>query len=170
MSSSSAVSYEKTQLAGLALVLLTHSQAQEHSNSFPKGIPIVYGKKHDGLAKKIKMRGIIVEVSPAWIYCGVLATAGTIRVQLTDNIEGYPHKNVYLVLPCFAEDKAEAEAKYLNRALTVEVQKLYAPGKPCYFEVMLNRIDSQGVPFYCLKDWRNVLEKSARDTKVRSGS
>jgi hypothetical protein len=152
------------------VVVLPQSYAQEQSDAFPKGVPIVYGKKHDGMPLKLKMRGVISEVSPAWIYCGVLATAGTIKVQLTDNIEGYPHKSVYLVLPCFGEDKAKAEAKYLNRALNVEVQKLYAPGKPCYFEVMLNQINSHGVPFYCLKDWQNVLERSARDTKVKSGS
>jgi len=155
---------------GIALVLLQQSQAQEQSNTLPKGVPIVYGKKDDRLPKKLKVRGILVEASPAWIYCGVLATAGTIKVQLTDNIEGYPHKNVYLVLPCFADDKAEAEAKYLNRALSVVAHKLYAPGKPCYFEVVLNRINSQAIPFYCLKDWRSVLERRAQVTKTKSGS
>ena len=44
--------------------------------------------------------------------------------------------------------------------MNMEVSKLYGQkDRPCYFEIVTNRIDSKGVPFYCTASGQNQILK-----------
>jgi hypothetical protein len=160
----------KKALLYLAAALMLSSiscsiNAQQDSNGTPKSFPVIFGSKGDGLPGKLKIQGIIMEVRPHPIACGVIATAGTIKVKLTGKIKGYDYDNVFLVLPCFVG--SSAETKYLNKFVSISVDKFYRIGKPCYYEAIANQIDSQGAPFYCFKGWYNILERSVQSAKIK---
>ena len=127
-------------------------------------IPIVFGKKDDGLAEIIKAHGVIKEVNFTGVGCGLFFWSGTLRLHLTTKVEGYPYEDVFLVVPCFF-DKGN-EKKYLDKVVEFEVSKLYAEYKgykkenPCSFEIIVNRIDSHGAPFYCTAQGQDGILKS----------
>jgi hypothetical protein len=106
--------------------------------------PVPYAKVDDGLPKQIRARGKIVDASPAGFYCGTLATAGTLKIELADSVEGYNDKNVYVVILCFA---VEERSKLIGKRVELIVKKMTK--FPYSFGVLLaNSIDSNGTPFY----------------------
>jgi hypothetical protein len=123
--------------------------------------PVVFGKKDDGYPEKLKVRGVITELSFAQAYCGVIAWSGTIKVKLLDKIEGYPYENVFIVVPCFLDPNNEN--KYLKKMVQVDVFKLYddynqyKKKKPCYFEIITNTLNSNNIPFYCSRTGQEEL-------------
>jgi hypothetical protein len=114
---------------------------------------VVFAARNDGLPDTLKLRGTITEVSFAQADCGVIFWSGTAKIELLEKINGYPHENVFLVVPCFVN--LNNQQKYLNKVVRLEVSKLYpnynhySKKTPCYFEIITNTINSRGVPFYC---------------------
>ena len=83
--------------------------------------------------------------------CGIIAWAGTLKIKLENKIDGYNPEYVYVLVPCFMDERGQR--KYLKKCVDVTVTKQYAKGKPCYYDLVANDIDSKGVPFYCLQEW-----------------
>lgn len=117
--------------------------------------PLIFGKTNDGLPDKMKLSGVITETSYAAFYCGVIYSAGTLKIRLLEKIKGYPYDDVFVVIGCFLDPCNED--KYLNKKVDIEVFKLYgdynrrSKRNPCYFEDITNTINSNGTPFYCSK-------------------
>lgn len=108
---------------------------------------VVYGSKKDGLPDNLTVRGTITDVSFAIAECGGIIWAGTLKIKLSDKIESYPHENVFVVVKCFTGDD---KSKYMNKIVSLNLEKIYNKKKgPCYFEIVTNTINSNGVPFYC---------------------
>ena len=114
-------------------------------------VPVVFGKKDDGLPEKLLVVGRISKVSFSRA-CGGVYWSGTIKIKLLQKIADYPHQNVFVVVNCL-EDK-QNQTKYLNKVVRLEVSKLYPELRKFrdpdsfYFELIDNTIDSGGVPFY----------------------
>jgi hypothetical protein len=114
-------------------------------------IPVVFGKKDDGLPEQFKARGVISAISFSRA-CGVVLWSGTLKIKLMDKIEGYPYENVFVVVNCL-EDFENAKG-YLNKTVEIEVSKLYPEyrkirgANDLYFELIDNTIKSGCVPFY----------------------
>jgi hypothetical protein len=162
----------------LASLIVLVSLFQPHTSTQKKGkskgkspdtslvslrVPVVFGRSDDGLPERLKVRGVITGVSFAEAYCGQNFESGTIKVKLLDKIEGYPHENVFIVIPCFLDPNNEK--KYLNSAVNLEAAKLYrdynrsSEENPCYFEHITNTLQSRGIPFYCVrKGIREIIE------------
>ncbi len=130
---------------------------------FSQQMPVVFGRSDDGLPERLKVRGVITELTFAGAKCGVNWESGTIKIKLLDKIEGYPHENVFVVVPCFYDSDLE-EKKYLKKVVNLDVAKLYrdynrsAEERPCYYESITNTLKSPGVPFYCtMKGIREII-------------
>jgi hypothetical protein len=114
-------------------------------------VPVVFGKKDDGLPEKLTARGTITKASLSRA-CGVVFWSGTLEITLRDKIERYPHPKVYVVVNCLEDND---EKKYLGEDVEVGVSKLYPSysqfhdAATFYFESIDNTIDSGGIPFYC---------------------
>jgi hypothetical protein len=121
-------------------------------------VPIVFGSPDDGFPDKITVHGIIRDLTFAQAYCGIVAWSGTLKIELTQKIENYPSNNVFLVEGCFYKPELDKK-KYLDKEIQLEVYKispLYQFGTikdinkvPCAFDIITNKIKSDGVPFYC---------------------
>jgi hypothetical protein len=126
-------------------------------------IPVVFGKKNDGWPEKMKVRGIISEISFS-VGCGVILWSGTLKIELLDRIEGYPYEYVFVVVNCLED--SQNEAKYLNKVVEMDVSKLYPKYrkyrgvKTFYCELINNTINSSGMPFYCTNMWRDEILKN----------
>ena len=107
--------------------------------------PIVYGNANDGYPQKIKVSGVIVGASSAPAACGVFATAGTLKINLTKKVEGYNSDYLYAFVPCFMDD----EKKLLNKNIEVDAVKLDEQFF-ARFDLLSNDFDSKNVPFYKL--------------------
>ena len=124
-------------------------------------VPIVFGKRNDGFPEKMIARGTISDLTFSDAACGVIAWAGTVKIRLTESIPGYDHDDVFVMLPCFPdfEKYGRERERYLNRAVSLEVSKLYPEYNfglltnvrkvPCAFEIINNSLDSKKTPFYC---------------------
>jgi hypothetical protein len=108
------------------------------------GKKIVYANKKDGLPKAIKARGEIVAASVSGVYCGTIATGGTVKIKLSEKIKDYNHDYLYVVVLCLAGKENE---NLVGENIEIEVTKLAK--FPYSFGVWLsNGIDSNGTPFY----------------------
>ena len=132
--------------------------------------PLIYGKKNDGLPDKMKLSGVITETSYAAFHCGIIYSAGTLKIKLLEKINGYPYDDVFVVIGCFLDPCHED--KYLNKNVDMQVFKLYedynrrSKRNPCYFEHITNTIKSNGTPFYCSKmDQEDILDNIKRKDK-----
>lgn len=106
--------------------------------------PIVYAKENDGLPNKIKAKGEIVEASVSGIYCGTVATGGTLKIRLAERIKNYNNDFLYVVVLCLAGAENE---NLVGQNIEFEVKKITE--FPYKFGVLLsNGIDSNGSPFY----------------------
>ena len=114
-------------------------------------VPVVFGKKDDGLPEKLLVVGGISKVSFSRA-CGGVYWSGTIKIQLLQKIADYPHQNVFVVVNCL-EDK-QNQKKYLHKVVRLQLSKLYPELRKFhdpdsfYFELIDNTIESGGVPFY----------------------
>jgi hypothetical protein len=126
-------------------------------------VPIVFGRKNDGLPEKIEVRGTIEDLTFARAGCGVVAWGGTLRVRLDRKIPGYPYKDVFIVISCFPDfEKFDHRDQYIDKPVALALSKLYPQYQfgmfkdinkvPCAFDLITNQIDSEGVPFYCTQD------------------
>jgi hypothetical protein len=107
--------------------------------------PVIYGTKQDNLPRKMKVRGVIEEVTFVPMACGVICWSGTAKIKLLNKIKGYEPEYAYLTVLCLF-GKAE---DFLNKIVEVKVTKL-EKGKTWGCEGIVNGIDSNGVAFYKL--------------------
>ena len=135
-------------------------------------VPVVFGKKEDGLSERFRLRGVITEVSFSR-GCGVVWWSGTLRIKLLERVEGYPYESVFVVVNCLEDSRNKK--RYLNRIVKMEVSKLYPEyGRPVdnnnfYFELIDNTIDSGRVPFYCTRMWRDEILKNTESQETHKG-
>ena len=106
--------------------------------------PVIYGTKSDNLPQKMKVRGVIEEVSFVPAACGDICWIGTAKIKLLNKIKGYEPEYAYITLLCFMGK----EGDFLNKTVEVKVSKL-EKGKMSNCEIV-NSIDSNGVAFYRL--------------------
>ena len=132
-----------------------------------KEYPIVYGKDGDGYPNTLEVHGLITEVSLTSSFCGLVRHAGTLKLKLQDKVKGYRQDYVYVAVPCFYD--LEGEKKFLNKSICISVTKMDGvgmDGKACYTDQVINRINSRGIPFYCLDvNGEHLLEKVECDAK-----
>ena len=105
--------------------------------------PVVYAKKHDGLPERMRVRGVIEEVSFVPFHCGVMCFSGTAKVRLLKKIKGYEPEYAYIAVLCFLGE----EKDYLHKLVDVRVSKLHE-GKVFGCGSIVNSIDSGVVAFY----------------------
>jgi hypothetical protein len=131
----------------LAFSLIASCPAQQATQTDPPKFPIVSGSKTDGLPQKLIVRGTITQVSYSPPHCGELIFAATFEIKLDGKLSSYDHPYLYVVVPClYQPDGAE---KFLNRHVAIAVTKQEEKRQPCFFDVESNRINSNGLPFYC---------------------
>jgi hypothetical protein len=113
--------------------------------------PVIYGRKNDNLPKRMKVRGVIEEVSFVPFACGVICWSGTAKIKLLNKIKGYKPEYVYITVLCFMGK----EEDFLNKIVEVKVSKL-EKGKMPSCEGTVNSIDSNGIAFYRLGKNQNL--------------
>lgn len=126
-------------------------------------VPVVFGKKNDGLPEKMKIRGRISEISFCRA-CGGILWSGTLKIKLLESIEGYPYEHAFVVVNCLED--SENESRYLDKIIELDVAKLYPEYREYrgpdsfYIELIDNTIGSGGVPFYITNMGRTEILKS----------
>jgi hypothetical protein len=145
-------------------------------------VPIVFGKRDDGLPETLALHGTIEDLAFSQAGCGVVAWSGTLKVKLTQPIAAYSHDSVFIVLTCFPdfEEFKDNRALYIGRSVSLKVSKLYPEYRfgvikdikkaPCAFGLINNSLDSKKVPFYCTRE--NISESikaNENQQKVKGG-
>lgn len=98
---------------------------------------------------KMKIEGIIVDVTPLGFGCGVICGCGTVKIALTKKIKGYQYDTVFVAMPCFT---CPDPSYYINKRARIKLKLLTTQNKQCYYnEYPQNRFDSHGIPFYILE-------------------
>ena len=116
-------------------------------------IRIHFAKDADSLPEALELCGRVVEESlPA--QCGTVAWAGTLKLRLLKKVTGYKPEFVYVVVPCLGD----MGSTFMDRTVRIRVDKLYIDHKTCYFDLIENKIESEGIPFYCLQSGRGSIE------------
>jgi len=73
--------------------------------------------------------------------CGDICAGGTIKFELLEKIEGYPHSYMYIVTACTTgETNKETITLYVTHYTGKELE--------CYYKDVVEIIDSKGVPYY----------------------
>lgn len=139
--------FKKSILMLLTFSIIAPCPAQQATQTDPPQFPIVSGSKADGLSQKLAARGTITRVNYSPPHCGELIFAATFEIKLDDKLSGYDHPYLYVIVPCLYQP-AGAE-KFLNRHVWIMVTKQEEKRQPCFFDVESNRINSNGLPFYC---------------------
>lgn len=140
----------------LTLSLTGMCPAQQATEDDPQTFPIVYGSKTDGLPQKVMVRGTITRISYSPPHCGELIFAATLEVKLDGKLRGYPQRFIYLVVPCLYQP--EGAEKFLNRHIEIAATKQNKDGQACLVDIKTGKINSGGVPFYCV-DREELLQK-----------
>jgi len=126
-------------------------------------VAIVFGERKDGLPEKLTIKGTITDLTFADSGCGGIAWSGTLKVKLSEPIPEYHFADVFLVLSCFPEfEQFKKREQYIGRPVSLTVSKLYPDYRfgaikdidkvPCAFEIIVNELDSNKVPFYCTEE------------------
>lgn len=105
--------------------------------------PVVYEKKTDGIPEKMKVSGIIEEVSIGFFSCGFVHWNGTLKIKLLNNVNGYKHDYVYVATTCFF---THASGEIINKTFEFNLSKLRKGKMPN--GTIFNTIDSNGIAFY----------------------
>jgi hypothetical protein len=145
----------------LALLVIAPCLAQQADAQL---FHIVYGGKSDSLPEKLSVRGTISRVNYAPPRCGELIFAATFEIKLDSKLNGYNHPFLYLIVPCLYQP--EGAEKFLGQHVEVWATKQYEKRQPCFFDIESNRINSKGVPFYCVN--REELLKSVTGSQTVS--
>lgn len=107
--------------------------------------PVIYGTKNDHLPPKMKVRGVIKQVTFVPFACGVICWSGTAKIKLLNKIKGYEPEYVYVAVLCLMGK----EENFLNKIVEIKVKKLEKE-TPAGCEGIVNAIDSKGTAFYRL--------------------
>lgn len=109
-----------------------------------KGKSVVYAKEGDGLPNVVVAKGKIIDANVSGKYCGPIATAGTLKIELEQKIEQYADPFLYVVVLCLAGKENE---NLVGKNIEIEARKMTE--FPYSFGVSLsNSLDSKGAPFY----------------------
>lgn len=73
--------------------------------------------------------------------CGDICAGGTIKLELSEKIEGYPHSYIYIVTGC-------TTGVTNKEIISVLVTKYTGEEKECYYKDVVEVIDSKGIPYY----------------------
>ena len=73
--------------------------------------------------------------------CGELCAGGTIKFELSEKIEGYPHSYMYIVTGCVTGETNK-------ELMTLKVTHFTGKEKKCYYKDVVEILDSKGVPYY----------------------
>ena len=141
--------------AGSVLSIQKGDSSKRLAREVSGRVQVVFGKEGDGLPERMHVVGRITEVSFSR-SCGVVLWSGTIKLELLGKVRDYPYRNVYVVVNCL--DDSQNEKKYLGKVVRLELLKLYPKYRhyqpdSFYFELIENRLNSRGVPFYCTNRW-----------------
>ena len=77
--------------------------------------------------------------------CGDICAGGTIKFELSEKIEGYPHSYVYLVTACSVGETTKDNIELF-------ITKYTGKEKECYYKDIVDIIDSKGVPYYKISE------------------
>lgn len=73
--------------------------------------------------------------------CGDICAGGTIKLELSEKVEGYPHSYIYIVTGCtIGETNPEI--------ISLLVTKFTGEEKECYYKDVVEVIDSKDIPYY----------------------
>lgn len=109
--------------------------------------PLIIGKRDDGFPNKMKIKGIVTNVTLVQISCGVLCHFGTAEIKLLEKPKGYNYDFIYVIVLCFSGKREE----YLNRKVEQYIVKTDEQRvKKYYCGGVYNFIDSKNLPFYDL--------------------
>ena len=73
--------------------------------------------------------------------CGDICAGGTIQLELSEKVEGYPNSYMYIVTGCtIGETNPEI--------ISLLVTKFTGEEKECYYKDVVEVIDSKGIPYY----------------------
>ena len=73
--------------------------------------------------------------------CGDICAGGTIKVELSEKVEGYPHSYIYIVTGCTTE-------KTNPEIISLFLTKFTGKEKECYYKDVVEIIDSKKIPYY----------------------
>jgi hypothetical protein len=112
-------------------------------NTIKNGFPLTrdtFNKYPDSLDINGEIAGYTRGIS-----CGTYCGCGTIKINLYKRPAGYPHRTVYLAVPCLS-------GKPATHTYNCRVYKLKTDAADCYWtEVPANKFDTRGLPFYTFK-------------------
>ncbi len=126
-------------------------------------VAIVFGSLSDGFPEHIRVRGKIKDLTFSRAGCGTVAWGETLKIELTQRIDKYAGKNVFIMKGCFGdfEKFGRNKKKYLDREIEFDAFKLYPQYQfgllqdinkvPCAFDLITNELHSEGTPFYCTR-------------------
>ena len=118
-------------------------KVQKHS-FYSRNRPIIFGAGGDGFPSDFSVSGKIIGVSDGEPACGVLATAGTLRIKLEKPHSSFKKGVVHLVVFCFNEKSRKI---LMNKSISINAKKIV--NNPFDFDVSTaNDFDSEGEPFY----------------------
>ena len=106
-------------------------------------IPVTYGQKNDHYPDSILVQGIIRDTIPISTLCGVNFWSGTIEIELTQQIENYSGKIVFVIVPCFSHS-----AELIGKSVSLNLKKTYNGYAASNLGTIINSFDSEGIPFY----------------------
>jgi hypothetical protein len=140
--------------------------AQQATQNRSQLFPILDGNKRDGLPQQLHVQGTVSRVDYAPPHCGELIFPTTLEIKPDAKLSGYKYQFVYLVVPCLY--KTEGAENLLNKRIEITATKQDADARRCFFDIKTSRIDSRGVPFYCVGR-EEFLKAVMPDTVSSSG-
>ena len=109
-----------------------------------KPVPIYVAKGRDSLSESFEFLGTVVDRSPV-TECGDVLSGGTIKVKPLKKISGYAPEYVYVIVFCL--DRIDKDL--VGKTVRMRVTKAHSDLTVCNCEEIQNKIESDGVPFYC---------------------
>jgi len=73
--------------------------------------------------------------------CGDICAGGTIKLELSEKVEGYPHSYMYIVTGCSTRETN-------SEIISLLVTKFTGKEKECYYKDVVEVIDSKDIPYY----------------------
>jgi hypothetical protein len=103
---------------------------------------VIYNSAYNGLPDSIHVKGKALSVCQG--LCGTFCGGGTMEVQLSEKIQGYPYSVIYLVTAC-GFPKCDV-------MVDLHASKLLKTDTECYYQSIANCYDTKGIPFYKLSE------------------
>ena len=94
---------------------------------------------NSSLPDTITVSGYIVNHKKG--ICGDICAGGTIQLELSEKVEGYPHSYMYIVTGCTT---GETNPEIISLLVT----KFTGAEKKCFYKDVVEVIDSKTIPYY----------------------